>query len=320
MLTGRFGAVASSSASLIAARVSPGRTTAYPAFIVRAIVTDELNNAAIGDDAPQSRRGRRWVGAGLAVVVIAIVAIVAAQGGSNGGGPLNAIAKAAEVTQREPGGHATIDATVESSTTREGFTETGPMIFDDRGRAEGTFTVKGLSTGREVTITTIADGTTSYTSSPSLDSIPEGKKWVEVDASSAAGTTGSPPVNGPQEGLKVLEGVEEAEKVGEQDVDGVPTTHYRGTFPHAEEVFGVKVEVSEPEIDVWIDAQERVRRMEVSLKSAVSGVEASAVNTDITIDYESFGRVPKIEVPPADEVFNGTGELESKVQSASEEG
>jgi hypothetical protein len=28
--------------------------------------------------------------------------------------------------------------------------------------------------------------------------------------------------------------------------------------------------------------------------------------------------VPKIEVPAADEVFNGTGELESKLQSASE--
>jgi hypothetical protein len=277
---------------------------------------DEPKSAGVEGAAPRRRRGRWWIGAGLAVVVIAIVAIAVASGG--GGRPLNAIAKAAEVTQREPGGHATIDATVESSTTPEGITEKGPMIFDDRGRAEGTFTVKGLSTGREVTITTIADGTKSYTSSPALDSIPEGKKWVEVDASSAASKTGAPPANGPKEGLKVLEGVEEAEKVGEEDVDGVPTTHYRGTFPHAEEVFGVKVDVSEPEVEVWIDAQERVRRMRVSLKSAVSGVANSATSTDITIDYESFGRVPKIEVPSADEVFNGTSELESKMQSASE--
>jgi hypothetical protein len=280
---------------------------------------DELKPAGVEGDAPRRRRGRWWIGAGLAVVIIAIaVIVVASGGGGSSGGPLNAIAKAAEVTQREPGGHATIDATIESPTTPEGISETGPMIFDDRGRAEGTFTVKGLSTGREVTITTIADGTKSYTSSPALDSIPEGKKWVEVDASSAASKTGAPPANGPKEGLKVLEGVEEAEKIGEEEVDGVPTTHYRGTFPHAEEVFGVKVNVSEPEIEVWIDAQERVRRMQMSLKAAVSGVQDSAATTDITIDYESFGRVPKIEVPPADEVFNGTSELESKLQSASE--
>ncbi len=238
--------------------------------------------------------------------------------GEAAGDPLNAIAKAAEVTQREPGGHATIHATVESSTTPEGFTETGPMTFDDSGRAEGTITVKGLSTGREATITTIADGTKSYTTSPVPGSIPEGKKWIEIDAPSVPSETGAPPANGPKEGLKILEGVEEAEKVGEEDVDGVPTTRYRGTFPHAEEVFGVKVDVSEPEVEVWIDAQERVRRMHVSLKSAVSGVEDSAATTDITIDYESFGRVPKIEIPPADEVFNGTGELESNLQSATE--
>lgn len=169
-----------------------------------------------------------------------------------------------------------------------------------------------------MTLTTIADGTKSYTSSSALDSIPKGKKWMEVDASSAASNTEAPAANGPKEGLKVLEGVEDAEKIGQEDIDGVPTTHYRGTFPHADEVFGVKVDVSEPEVEVWIDKQERVRRMRVSLKSAVSGVANSATTTDITIDYESFGRVPKIEVPPADEVFNGTGELESKLQSATE--
>ena len=280
---------------------------------------EELNFAGVESERPPHHRGRWWLGAGLAVVVIAVVAIVVASGGGgSGGGPLNAIAKAAEVTQREPGGHATIDPTIESSTTPEGITETGPMIFDDSGRAEGTITVKGLSTGREVTITTIADGTKSYTSSSVLDSIPEGKKWIEIDVPSAPSKTGAPPANGPKEGLKILESVEEAEKIGEEDIDGVPTTRYRGTFPHAEEVFGVKVDVSEPEVEVWIDAQERVRRMRVSLKSAVSGVANSATTTDMTIDYESFGRVPEIEVPPADEVLNGTSELESKLQSATE--
>jgi hypothetical protein len=282
-------------------------------------VTDELNTAGVSGVAPRRRRGRWWFGAGLAVVIIAVVAIVVASGGGgSGGGPLNAIAKAAEVTQREPGGRATLHSTVESSTTPEGITETGPMVFDNSGRAEGTITLKGLSTGREFTITTIADGTTSYTTSPVPDSIPEGKKWVEIDLPSAPSKTGAPPANGPKEGLKVLESVEEAEKIGEEDVDGVPTTRYRGTFPHAEEVFGVKVDVSEPQVEVWIDAQERVRRTHVSLESAVSGAEDSAATTDITIDYESFGRVPEIEVPPADEVWNGTAELESKLQSATE--
>ncbi|HVS99428.1 MAG TPA: LppX_LprAFG lipoprotein [Solirubrobacterales bacterium] len=250
----------------------------------------------------------------MAVAVIAIVAIVVASGG--GGGPLNAIAKAAEVTQREPGGHATIDLTTELSTTPEGLTESGSMIFDESGRAEGTLTVRGHKTGREETVTAIGDGTTSYISSDSFDSIPGGKRWVEVEFASTAGEAGASAANGPREGLKVLEGVEDAEKLGQEDIDGVPTTHYRGTLPHPEEVFGVKVDLSDLHVDVWIDGQERVRRIQVSVKSAVSGVEGSAATTEMTIDYVSFGRVPKIELPPADEVFNATSEVESNLQSA----
>ncbi|HWH20738.1 MAG TPA: LppX_LprAFG lipoprotein [Solirubrobacterales bacterium] len=281
---------------------------------------DQLKSAGVDGAAPRRRRGRWWVGAGLAVVLIAIVAIVLASGGGGGGGPLNAIAKAAEVTQREPGGHATIYSTVQSSTTPEGLTEIGSMIFDDSGRAEGTITVRGHKTGREEKVSAIANGTTSYVSSDSFDSIPEGKKWVEVDLSSAASDTGASTANGPKEGLKVLEGVEGAEKIGQEDIDGVPTTHYRGTFPAAEEVFGVKVDVSDPQVDVWIDGQERVRRMQVSLTTDVDGLEGSTATTEMAIDYVSFGRVPKIELPPADEVFNATSEVESNLQSATEGG
>lgn len=36
----------------------------------------------------------------------------------------------------------------------------------------------------------------------------------------------------------------------------------------------------------------------------------------MTMDFVEFGRVPKIELPPTDEVFNATGEIESQVQEA----
>jgi hypothetical protein len=263
------------------------------------------------------RRTRRWIGAGVAVVVVAVAVVVIAQSGGGGSTPLNAIAKAAEVTQREPGGHARVEATIESSATPGVITDTGPMTFDENGRAEGTFNIKILPPGKEVTITTIADGTTSYTSSPDLPARPgaEGKKWIRIDDQAAATAGGAPAANGPKEGLKVLESVEESEKVGEEEIEGVPTTHYRGTFPHAKEVFGVKVDISEPKIDVWVDGQERVRKMQASLKSSVEGVADSAATTKITINYVSFGRVPKIEVPPASEVFDATGEIEAELQT-----
>jgi LppX_LprAFG lipoprotein len=283
-------------------------------------VGEELNPGDVEREASGRRRARWWVGAGLAVVVIAIVAIAVAQGGGSGGTPLNAIAKAAEVTQREPGGRALIHSTVTSATTDEGLTESGSVIFDDSGRTRGTITARGLSTGREVKVSAIGDGTTSYMSSDAFESIPDGKKWMELDFSSAAtGASFSVPADdGPKEGLKILERVQDAEEIGKEDIDGVPTTHYRGTLPTPEEVFGVKVDYSTLHVEVWIDGQDRVRRMQAAVSGSVNEVKGSTTTTEMTIDYVEFGRVPKIELPPADKVFNATSEFESNLQSAAE--
>jgi hypothetical protein len=276
-------------------------------------------SAGIDRDAAGRRRGHRWVGAGLAVVVIAVIAFVVAQGGGSGGGPLNAIAKAAEVTQREPGGRAVVQATITSPGTSEGITESGPMTFDDSGGSRGTLTVRGHSTGKEAKVTSVAVGTKAYMTSDSLDSLPEGKKWMELDFSSAVSGPGSPaPTNvGPEEGLKTLERVEGATEVGKEVIQGVPTTHYRGTLPTAAEVFGVKTHYSASDVDVWIDGQDRVRRMQAVITGS-AGEEGIESTTEMTIDYVEFGRVPKIAPPPADEVFDATSELESQVQSAAE--
>jgi hypothetical protein len=262
-------------------------------------------------------RSRRWVGAGLAVAIVAVVVFAVAQGGGSGGGPLNAIARAAEVTQREPGGRAAIHATVSPSTGAGRITETGSAVFDDSGRTRGALTVTSHETSKEVKLVVIAEGTKTYTSSDLLDSLPEGKKWMEVDYSSAVKGLGSsvPAESGPEEGLKVLERVQGAEELGREEIDGVHTTHYRGTLPTSKEVFGVKVHYSAPHVDVWIDTQDRVRRMRMVVSGTV-GEDEGPTTTEMTIDYVDFGRVPKIELPDPDEVFDATSAIESEVQAA----
>ena len=263
------------------------------------------------------KRGKKWIGAGVAVVIVAIAVVVLAQGSGSGGDALNAIAKAAEVTQREPGGRATLKVKTTSSSSPEGIAMSGTMEFEDNGRTEGTMVARGLSTGKEVEVESIADGTTSYTTSDEIDSLPGGKKWVKLDLSGAAKLQGgaTPADEGPQEGLKVLEQAQEVEEVGTEDIDGVPATHYRCTFPVTEELFGVKVHYSAPRADVWIDSKDRVRRMRVVVTGSVNETEGSTT-TAIEMDYLEFGRVPKIELPPPDEVFDATSEFESGVQEA----
>jgi hypothetical protein len=114
-----------------------------------------------------------------------------------------------------------------------GIAETGSMTFDDTGRAEGSVTSKVKATGEEVIVETIVNGTTEYLTSEKLKSIPEDKKWIELDLSSVAAETGSSTstATGPNEGLKILETVEGAEEVGSEEINGVPTTRYKGPCP-----------------------------------------------------------------------------------------
>ncbi len=262
-------------------------------------------------------RRRGWIAAAVAVIAVAVVIVLIAQGGSGGSTPLNAIAKAAEVTQREPGGHATLDYTVEVSGSSEKVGESGSMTFDDHGRAAGEFTVK--TPDKEIPLTTIVDGTTSYTSSPELEGKFEGKKWLEINFAKATPELASQSAadSGPQEGLKVLEQLVGAEEVGKEDIEGEPTTHYRGTIDTAKKVFGVKVHYKEPKLDVWIDNQNRVRRIEFDITGS-AGSNPTTSTTQMKMDYTEFGRVPKIELPDPSEVFDATSKIEESIQSDAE--
>lgn len=123
---------------------------------------------------------------------------------------------------------------------------------------------------------------------------------------------------GPEEGLKLLEQMDGAKEVGREDIRGVDTTRYRGTLPISEnEVFGVEVRVSPPQIEVWIDARNRVRRMTVVISDSVEGADESAT-TDITMEFLDFGPVSKIDLPAQDEIYDATGQVESDFRSSTE--
>jgi hypothetical protein len=265
------------------------------------------------------RRGRRWVALSLATVVVVLVVFALAQTGGGGGDPLDAIARAAEATQREAGGNASIHATVTVSNTPEGLTENGSMTFENGGRARGTIVVRGHSTGRRAKAEIIVDGTTTYTSSDQFDSLSEGHKWVEIDLSRASSSASLPADGGPTEGLKLLERMDGAEEVGKEGIRGVATTHYSGALPITEkEVFGVEAQVSPPQVEVWIDAKGRVRRMTIVISGSV-GNEEGTTTTEMTVDYLHFGPVPKIELPQQDEIYDATGRFESEFRSSAED-
>jgi hypothetical protein len=107
---------------------------------------------------------------------------------------------------------------------------------------------------------------------------------------------------------------------GSEQVRGVKTTHYSATVDlrHTVESLpesqreaarqGVEklIELSgesEVPIDVWIDHEERVRRLELEQTMEQSGIQATM---HMAMEYVRFGVPVEIDVPDDDEVFDAT--------------
>lgn len=252
------------------------------------------------DGGPSRRRRGLWWTATVLLVVPVLAFVIWQQGRvGDGNAPLNAIAKAAEITQREPGGHAAMRATVSSPTQSKPLTIAGKVVFDNTGRSRGVLTMPNPDSGGRTEMQYVGDGASLFMSSPLFGSLPGGRKWMGLDFSSGEDPAAALPANGDaQQGLKLLEGVDDVKKVGREDVRSVPTTRYRGTL-------GTSGRRAPLGVEVWIDANERVRRMRlVSSKPQTGGKGSTTI--DMRMDFFDFGDVPEINVPRSSEVFDAT--------------
>ena len=273
------------------------------------------------DSEPPSRRGRLWQAViGLSILIVALAVFAWPQGGDDGGdGPLNAIAEAAERTQREPGGRATMHTVVSSPVRSESFTITGQMVFDDEtGRSRAVLTVPHPESGGSVKMEVVGDGTVMYMRSSMFGSLPGRREWMALDFSFAQELDTPLPANSDAKGeLGLLEAVTgDVQKLGEEEVRGVPTMRYRGTVNVSENAEWLRGEGAEDlashieegrplQVEAWIDAEGLVRRMRLVKSEPREGGEGS-MTTDMRMDFFDFGVVPEIDVPEPSEVFDAT--------------
>lgn len=276
-------------------------------------------------DKQPSRRRRLWPAvAGLSILVVLLVVLASWQGGDGDGGhgPLNAVAEAAEKTQREPGGRATMRGAIFSPEQAEPIAITGQLVFDtEAGRSEGEMEFKDPDSDEPVKMEMIADRTMLYMSSSVLGSLPDGRKWMGLDLSLGEDLNTPAPANVDPKGELELLASEAADgkvrKLGSEVVRGVRTTRYRGTVSVADQAKRLRDEGAEDlpsyieekgtplHFEAWIDAHQLVRRMRiVKTQEVEEGKEPETI--DMRMDFFDFGPVNEIDVPDADEVFDAT--------------
>ncbi len=281
----------------------------------------------------------------------ALVAGGAAMSGCGASATLDPVAQAAEVTSQQTGARISLSVQLSSPALPSGFGITASGYISERQRAEvlnmdlsGVPGMSGAAAGSSVQM--VFQYPVLYMKTPALAGhLPEGKTWMKVDLSKAAQAAGidtsqlsSVDQFDPSQYLSYLRGSSgSVVAVDRETVNGVATTHYRADLEvsrivehlSGEQQASAKAALEKLgaagsiPVDVWVDAQGRVRREQLLLgaaaganggagsgsgstaNGAASGAAAEVSGT-ITIDFLSFGAVPPVVAPAANEVFDAT--------------
>ncbi|HEY7379742.1 MAG TPA: hypothetical protein VH572_00905 [Gaiella sp.] len=172
----------------------------------------------------------------------------------------------------------------------------------------------------------VQDGTVFYLRLPQFlaKQVPGGKTWVKGDVATLTKTSGSL-LGGsgftggdPRDVIRFLKAVAgDVQAVGREDVRGVSTSHYRATLD-MQKLLGLaagsskdslvnidsmvqQAGVSSIPVDVWVDDESLLRRMEMTFAMSPAGAGGSA-NFSLSFDLFDYGKPLFIELPPADQV------------------
>ncbi len=250
-----------------------------------------------------------------------------------------------QVAYRETAAEGTARISYEATTT-------GPTVDPENsaGDSSGAMTVKGggvtdfsgaassltIGTPRMGDLQMRQVGETVYVKLPDefAAQTSGSKPWVRVDLDALYGQQyGGAPVQGgasgdPTRQLEYLRGVSESvEKVGEERVRGVPTTHYEAIVDLNREVAGQDAGVEEANqglvkklgtsrlpVEVWVDEENRVRRyaldVGVPVPENADSRDASQgddrLRTRMVVEYYDFGTPVEVQAPPLDQTTDGS--------------
>lgn len=162
-------------------------------------------------------KGRRsawlWRGAAGLSILVAALALFAWQRGGDGDGPLNAIAAAAERTQGEPGGRATMRSVIHSPKSLLPIVMRGRMVYSG-DLSKGVIRFRKPETGEPLEMQLIGSEFVFYMSSSLFaDKLPDGRKWMKLDLSFLGEPDESIPTSGDVKGeLALLEAVSDEKR------------------------------------------------------------------------------------------------------------
>jgi hypothetical protein len=161
-----------------------------------------------------------------------------------------------------------------------------------------------------------------------------GKRWIRIDISSLTGPDGESlrsidPTGGASATSQIdaLRGIDDAVRVGTEDIGGVRTTHFRGALRLAlarqyldsvPDELRARVEAGLEQlfrgdrrlpVDLWLDSENRLRQM----RTRIDVEDPEPARVTVTFTMPEFDVPVEVSAPPADETID-FGEFQQLLQ------
>jgi hypothetical protein len=277
--------------------------------------------------------------AAAAVIVVAVIAFAVLGGSSNGGvDPVaqGAVVRAATTSVTSRGYEMRMSMLLSSPGIPTPITASGTGTFDGRTHSGSISMAMSVGNAPQLTqalgsstfdLQEIVAGTTVYMKLPAAAvqaTALGGKPWFSVNLANVKGVSGlssvlsNPTSSNPAQFLQYLRAESDSiTTVGNEQVDGVMTTHYHvdlnfdraaNAVPAGERAAVQRI-ISMVEqathlhhipADVWVDGQHLVRRMTMTI--AVPASSGVSLNEQMTVDFVHYGPEPATAPPPASQV------------------
>jgi hypothetical protein len=254
-------------------------------------------------------------------------------GGCGGGADSSLFATAVRNTEAAGGAEVVFSMRMETPGLPQPLEMSGNGV-EDASTRRGYFTFESPMTG---TMEMVSDDMTLYMRSDMFAAALGGKEWMKLDMKRAMSSFGLDLGGSGQFGqsaseqLRMLRAVSgDVSEEGHEQVVGVDTTHYSATidlrrYPDVmpeerREAARKGVErlidmtgTSEIPMEVWIDGDQRVRRMTWQQSMRQGSLE---MKMDITAEYVRFGVPVDVELPDDGDVFDATDLVQQQMEQA----
>ncbi len=253
---------------------------------------------------------------------------------------IDPVAQAAQASELAPGFKASLSEEFTTSGSSETVTASGTGIFDQHGH-RGTLSIRGTAGGHSFDSEVQYSRAALYMHLPSAptSALTHGKPWIKFDLRGVGAALGinfsalsSPGASSdPSQLLSYLKAASgQVKRLGSEQVQGAPATHYRATIDYdqyasrvapakraaasqsvaaLERLTGMHTQL----VDVWIDSQHRVRREELRFHECLPGVPGTS-QLHLKIEYFDFGVQAIPAAPPGSEVADVTSTVAEKLK------